>query len=380
MVSNGKLVEDNYDVLYKSASSQTGYPKDYTEVSLVVDSFNLLSIEMLEDLGFTVTKKANGAYNEISFADIVDKEYVVVCNDGWYVENGGLYKAISTAEELETAANGEHAFTIKIVSVLRTKNQNATSWLGSGLAYLPELTDVMLTRALNSAVGKAQIEAGATKSVLTGFPFVDTALSSKEDMYVSTLKSIGAYAKPTSISIYPTDIDSKQLISDYLDDWNTAHPNDKVKYNDFAEMALGMLSTLIDVITYVLIAFSAVSLIVSTVMISVITYTSVIERIKEIGVLRSIGARKRDISSIFNAETTMIGSFAGAIGVAFAVIVGVIVNVILKRAFDVTNIVVFTAPIVLGMLALSIGLTLIAGLIPSRIAANKDPVTCLRTE
>ena len=380
MVNNGKLVEENYDVLYKSDSSETGYPKDYTEVSLVVDSYNRLQLEMLEDLGFAVTKNNDGSYKEISYSDIVDKEYYVICNDGWYVENNGVFRAKSSAEDLEEAANGQHVVTLKIVSILRSKNDDATRWLSSGLVYLPSLSDFMIENAVNSEVGKAQIKAGATKSVLTGLPFMDMASYTKEEMYVATLKSIGAYANPVQISISPTDINTKKQITNHLDAWNEQHPDSKVVYNDFAAIALSALSTLIDVITYVLVAFSAVSLVVSTVMISVITYTSVIERIKEIGVLRSIGARKKDISSIFNAETAMIGTFAGIIGILFAVLVGIIVNAILYAEFEVVGIVQFTPVIILVMLALSIGLTLIAGLIPSRIAANKDPVTCLRTE
>ena len=376
MVPNGQLVEDNYDVLYKSSSSETGFPKDYTEVSIVVDNYNRLQVNTLQSLGYEVTKNSDGSYAEVPYADIVDKEYTVIRNDGWYFESNGRYIA---DPDLPNVVQTDYAFKLKVVSVLRAKGKEATAWLSSGLAYLSSLTDFMLEDACNSAVGKAQKES-TTKSVTTGATFKDTAISSAKDQYVSALKSVGAYASPTSINIYPTDINAKRLINDYLDKWNTDHPDNKVIYTDFAELALSMLSTLIDVITYVLVAFSAVSLIVSTVMISVITYTSVIERIKEIGVLRSIGARKRDISGIFNAETVMIGTFAGVIGIVFAVIVGVIVNAILYAQFEVANIVTFTPLIILVMLALSIGLTLLAGLIPSRIAANKDPVTCLRTE
>ena len=381
IISNNQLVEDNYDVLYKSNSSETGYPQNMYEVSIVVDRYNRLESNVLQELGYTVTKDADGNFNEIPYADIVDKEYKVICNDGWYVEypSLGLYGTINS-DNYEDAANGEHAITLKVVSVLRAKGEKATNWLSSGLAYLPELTDFMVDNAVNSEVGQAQIAAGTTKSVLTGQPFPSTDPDVLEQLYVRALKQIGAYTKPKDISITPVDINTKKLINEYLDAWNTEHPDNKVLYMDFAELALSMLSTLIDVITYVLVAFSAVSLIVSTVMISVITYTSVIERIKEIGVLRSIGARKRDISGIFNAETAMIGSFAGAIGIIFAVIVGLIVNAILFANFEVVGIVTFTPVIIIVMLALSIGLTLLAGLIPSRIAANKDPVTCLRTE
>ena len=141
-----------------------------------------------------------------------------------------------------------------------------------------------------------------------------------------------------------------------------------------------MMSNMINVTTWVLVAFSAVSLLVSAVMIAVTTYTSVIERTKEIGVLRSLGASKHDISGIFNAETSLIGALAGVIGLVFAVIVGVVLNIVLANLFEVTNIVLFTPQVIIGMLALSIVLTLVAGLIPAGIAANKDPVTCLRSE
>ena len=379
MVSNNQLVEDNYEVLYKSDSSETGFPKNMYEVSIVVDRYNRLQATVLENLGYPIVKDSDGKFEEVSYADVVDKEYIVIRNDGWYVKNSsGLYPDLSPANYAK-AANGEYAITLKVVSVLRAKGKNATNWLNSGLAYLPELTDYMLNDAVSSSVGVAQKDS-TTKNVRNGSEFKDTANSTVRDQYVSALKAVGAYANPTAINIYPLNIEAKQQINQYLDAWNDDHPDSKVIYLDFAELALSMLSTLIDVITYVLVAFSAVSLIVSTVMISVITYTSVIERIKEIGVLRSIGARKRDISGIFNAETSMIGTFAGAIGVVFAIIVGIIVNIILLNAFEVSNIVQFTPGIILLMMALSIGLTLLAGLIPARIAANKDPVTCLRTE
>lgn len=381
IVSNSQLVEDNYEVLYKSASSATGFPSDKLEVSIVVDRYNRLQATTLEALGYTLTADGNGNYQEVAYADVVDKEYVVIRNDGWYVQNASteLFGEINSSR-YEEAANGEYAITLKVVSVLRAKDKNATNWLSSGLAYLPELTDYMIADATQSKVGAAQISS-TTKNVRNGTTFADSPmLGTAAEQHVSAMKAVGAYANPTAIRIYPNNIDAKRQINRYLDAWNELHPDNKIVYMDFAELALSALSTLIDVITYVLVAFSAVSLVVSTVMISVITYTSVIERIKEIGVLRSIGARKRDISGIFNAETAMIGTFAGVIGIVFAVIVGIIVNVILYNAFEVVGVVQFTPLIILVMLALSIGLTLLAGLIPSRIAANKDPVTCLRTE
>lgn len=381
MVSNSQLVEENYEVLYKSDLSETGLPSSMYEVSIVVDRYNRLQAATLEALGYTLAKDGDDNYIEVSYRDIVDKEYTVILNNGFYTYNEATdrYSYLNSSGYAE-AAQSDNAIILKVVSVLRAKDKNATNWLSSGLVYLPELTDFVLNDAINSDVGIAQANNTDRSVLANGREFSDSVVSSAYEQYISALKAIGAYANPISISIYPLNLEAKQQINRYLDLWNETHPDNKVVYLDFAELALSMLSTLIDVITYVLIAFSAVSLVVSTVMISVITYTSVIERIKEIGVLRSIGARKRDISSIFNAETTMIGTFAGVIGIVFAVIVGVVVNIVLYNAFEVSGIVQFTAGIVLLMLALSVGLTLLAGLIPSRIAANKDPVTCLRTE
>ena len=218
-------------------------------------------------------------------------------------------------------------------------------------------------------------------NILTGKEFAGAVGSSAT--YESVLKTLGGSNLPDEIDIFPQNASAKDKITAYLDEWNAAHESDpdaKVTYTDLQGVALSMMSTMIDVTTWVLVAFSAVSLIVSTVMIAVTTYTSVIERTKEIGVLRSLGARKKDISTIFNTETSIIGALAGVIGIVFAVIVGIIVNIVLHNLFNVTNIVLFTLPVVLGMFVLSIALTLVAGLIPASLAAKKDPVTCLRSE
>lgn len=375
MVSNSELVSDNYDVLYKLEGT-SGYPTEMTEVALVIDKYNRMTVEALNGLGIPYDALT---LEEVPFDKIVGMQYSIIMNDGMYALNSkGLYSAIGSSKYAE-AATGEHAINVKIVGILRPKGDKANLWLKTGIGYLPTLSEHILNNAVNSEVGKAQ-KANTTSSVLTGKEFAPTALSSVESQYIDALKAVGAYEIPTNISISPTDINTKKQITDYLDKWNEQHTDDQIVYIDFAEMVLDMMSTLIEVITYVLVAFSAVSLIVSTVMISVITYTSVVERIKEIGILRSIGASKGDIAGIFNAETTMIGAFAGAIGIIFAAIVGAIVNVVLYNAFEVSNIVQFTPGVVLLMFTLSVGLTLLAGIIPASIAANKDPVVALRTE
>ncbi len=388
MIEQNELIEDNYNVLYHTEDS-TGYPSDIREVSLVVDKFNRINPGVLTGIGIPCGRDADGNYLKVAFSDIVGKEYEIILNDGWYVQNAdGTFGSLSgnLTEEKFNAIPKESRLKIKIVSVLRAKNNSSTLWLNSGLAYLPELSEFMVQNATESKVGMAQL-ASPEKNVLTGknFSRPEYGTEQEKDAYVhsqqiSALKALGAYKTPTNVRIYPKDIDSKQLIASYIEDWNKSHPDSEVSYLDLTGLALTVMATFIDVVSYVLVAFSAISLIVSTVMISVITYTSVIERVRVIGVLRSIGARKRDITKLFNSETLLLGTFAGVLGVGLALLAGVVGNVIISRFLGVSAIVQFTWGIVLGMLALSIALTLLAGLVPAIIAAKKDPVQCLRSE
>ncbi len=390
MVEEDELIEDNYDVLYKADTSETGYPKDKTEVSLVVNKFNRISPSTLKALNIPYTNE-DGSYKAVPFEDIIQQgQYTLVRNNGWYnkvSDSPARFSEIKSSQYGEI--DSENKIDIKIISILRPKNDDSTQWLTSGVAYLPELANFLIEDASNSEVGKAQLNA-KTYNVLTGAEFKvkvpspdkpENEQKQIESQYVDALKAIGAFKTPTSIKIYPKSIDSKQLITEYIENWNNTHDeNEQVLYLDLTGLALSLMATFIDVVSWVLIAFSAVALIVSTVMIAVITYTSVVERTKEIGVLRSIGARKRDVQQLFNAETAVIGTFAGILGVVFALIVGLLVNVVLGYAFGVTNIAEFTPAIIVGMFALSVFLTVFAGLIPARIAAKRDPVKCLRTE
>lgn len=372
-ISNQTLITDSYDVLYKTTA--TGLPNGYTEVALVVDKYNRLPTTTFDALGIAYDENLS----EISYSTLTEKVFKIIPNNAFYTYTDGVYKPASTAQELESIYNDDGAITLKIVGVLRAKNDDATSWLSSGIVYSSELTEYVMNDAKNSEVGLAQINS-PNRNVLTGMDFEATATSSVESQYVSAMKNIGVYSSPTSISIYPHDIDAKDSVTEYLDGWNEAHPDDKVVYTDFSEVVMSLLSTLIDVVTYILVGFSAVSLIVSTVMIGVTTYTSVIERTKEIGVLRALGARKKDISHIFNAETIMIGGTAGVIGVIFAALIGALANLLLGSLIGISTIVDLTWGVALIMIALSVLLTWIAGLVPAKIAAKKDPVIALRTE
>lgn len=223
-------------------------------------------------------------------------------------------------------------------------------------------------------------------------PGSDTDLSAGLSTYTITLRELGGVDTPNTINIYPTDFKLKANVRAYLDSWNgdgditvgekvlTADDRSEIKYTDTLELIIGMISTMINIVTAALIAFTALSLVVSTVMIAIITYVSVIERVKEIGVIRSLGGRKRDVSALFNAETFIIGTVSGLIGIAVTYIISAILNLILGSLFGIYTIAALPIWMALIMIAISIALTLISGLVPASLAAKKDPVDALRTE
>jgi len=209
-----------------------------------------------------------------------------------------------------------------------------------------------------------------------------------------TLRNVAGNDTPNSIKIYPLDFDQKYMVTDYLDLWNDtdATINDsngnvienrtEVVYTDTVGLIIGMVNTLIDIITYALVSFTALSLVVSCVMIAIITYVSVMERIKEIGVIRSLGGRKKDVSHLFNAETFIIGGASGVVGIVVTYLLSLFLNLLVNGLSDgmVKTIARLTPLTAIIMICVSILLTCISGLIPARSAAKKDPVVALRTE
>ena len=197
----------------------------------------------------------------------------------------------------------------------------------------------------------------------------------------NALREVGGMDRPNRIAVYTDNFESKEEILSYLDDWNDTHEKEQqVKYTDTVGLMMTMMQTMLDAITYVLVAFTSISLVVSSVMIGIITYVSVVERVKEIGVLRSLGARKRDIKNLFNAETFIIGLASGLIGVVVTYILSIFINIIFTSLTGIANLASLPITSALIMIAISIGLTLISGLIPASAAAKKDPVIALRTE
>jgi putative ABC transport system permease protein len=194
------------------------------------------------------------------------------------------------------------------------------------------------------------------------------------------MRQLGGKEVANRIYVYPIDFDSKNLVTDYLDAWNTEHEDAQVTYTDSLELVISMINDMIDIITYGLIAFTSISLVVSSVMIGVITYVSVVERTKEIGVLRSLGARKLDVSNLFNAETFLIGLLAGVAGVVITYLISIPANLILGALTGIYSLVSLPVWQAFIMICVSFVLTMISGLIPARAAAKKDPVIALRTE
>ena len=204
--------------------------------------------------------------------------------------------------------------------------------------------------------------------------------------YELTLKSMGGSTLPVGVQIYPSTFDDKDRIKAYIDEYNyledgTIKPlNDVIIYTDLAENITSTITELINTIAIVLTAFASISLFVSSIMIGIITYVSVIERTKEIGIMRSLGARKKDIARIFNAETILIGFVSGVLGITITLLLNIPINIIILNLIEVADFTELSPLYSIGLILLSTFLTLLAGLIPSNIAARKDPVIALRTE
>lgn len=395
ILDNKEYIESQYTVL-GSLDGKT-IPTEYNEVVLVVDKYNRISTDILDALGINYTENLD----KIMFDDILGKEIRLILNDNYYTPitnaiTGKLhYKAISSEEEFKIAY--EKGIPLKIVSILRQNEDASNNWIGTGIGYTTKLTDYVLEANKESEVVKYQLlEENKEYDVLTGRPFGPTIMGMGSTIE-SNLKKLGANATPDGIIFYPNDFDAKDKIVKVLDNWNNTeiykiYGNEKddegnfiadqykVEYIDVSELLASMLGDLINIITYALIAFSAISLVVSSIMIAIITYASVIERIKEIGTLRSLGARKRDISAVFIAEAGIIGVVSSIIALLATILINIIINIVIVHLVDVHNIAQLSWSISFWMVVLCVGINLIASLIPSGMAARKDPVVALRTE
>lgn len=350
------LVTDNYDLLAGKL------PEASNELMLIVDSYNKISADLYNLLGLT---------DSSTFNDVLNKEIKLINNNEYYTEFNNIYIGNTDYTSMYDNSNN---ITLKIVGIIRGKKDNQFSEMaGTGLSYKDSLLEEYINKNKESAIVKKQEE--ADYNVLSGQKFDE---SITKEMILSTL---GGNDIPFSIQLYPKDFASKDKIIEYLDKYNEGKSNDdKIIYTDYASTVTDLSSGIMNGITLVLIGFSSVSLIVSSIMISIITYISVLERTKEIGILRSLGARKRDISRVFNAETCIIGFVSGIIGVSIAYLLTFPINIVIKNATKLSNVALLSITHVVVMITISVVITMIGGLIPAKIASKKDPVIALRTE
>lgn len=365
---------DNYEFIKRQYDVYGSLPQEPGDLVLIIDKYNQIDRKILEALGYEITDENK----EVSFDDLYNLQMRLVFNDDYYqyIEETNSFTKKQPSEQL---FNIKKNLEVKIVGILRVKENVDFTLFGEGLYYSPKLAEEFLKDAKNSHIVSVQKEVGYTRNVLEG----DSLVVKDEKTFNLLMQRLGGDDLPHWISIYPKDIESKEAIKEYLNKYNENKSNEeKIIIEDLSEAVTRALRTLINTISYVLIVFAAISLVVSSIMIGIITYVSVIERTKEIGVLRSIGARKKDISRVFNAETIIIGFTAGVIGITIAYILTVPINIIINSLAgdSVRNISQLNPIHALILVLISMILTLISGLIPARIAANKDPVVALRTE
>jgi len=360
--NNVGMVESNYDVIYGNMAEESN------EIVLLVDYKNRIQSTLLEDLGFDSTKE------EISFEELIGKEIKLISNNDYYIDLGNFF---TFNLDYESMYNSEESMTLKITGIVRSKDTNKLMSAESGVMYTNDLIEHIIEINNESDVVKKQKE--VNYNVLTGEVFTDDVSGSETKDNV--LSYLGADTYPMIINIYPKDFDTKDKIIEYLDEYNEdLDDTNKVIYTDLASTISSLSSDIMDAITVVLIAFSAISLVVSSIMIGIITYISVLERTKEIGILRALGARKKDITRVFNAETFIIGLCSGLIGIIIAYILLFPTNIILESITNLENVARLNPLHAVILIIISLVLTLIGGFIPAKMASKKDPVIALRTE
>ncbi len=348
------LIDKNYDVLAGKVTDEAG-------LVLFVDSYNRISSSLLESLGLD---------DSASFEDILNKEIKVIFNDDYYKKINGNF---IVENDLEKLYDSEESVSIKIMAIVRGKEDKELITGSSGLYYTSALAGEVISKNKDSLIVKEQQK--LDYNVLTHQKFDENTTKD------SVLGYLGADVLPMAIYIYPKDFDTKDKITDYLDEYNDGkNEEDVIQYTDMAEMISSLSGNIMDAITIVLIAFSSISLVVSSIMIGIITYISVLERTKEIGVLRALGARKKDITRVFNAETFIIGVFSGLLGVAIAYLLTIPTNKIIEDLSGLAGVAKLNPIHSIILIIISLTLTVIGGFIPSKMASRKNPVEALRTE
>ena len=440
LLGNQQVLDEQYDVLAGHWPENYNEVVLVVDKNNEVDDYTLYSLGLKDPeevrtlfkkmmVGESYETKKDISY---TFDEILDTEFKLVMPTDMYKYNDvtGTWDDYSKDDKYMTNVvnNGTD---IKVCGIIRPNDDAVSTSLSSGIGYTAKLTEYIIEEVKNSEIAKAQL-ADTSVDVFTGVPFdndrnteitmddvnaymatlspeesaqMQTMTSGMSDDQILQLFSASLKARttdatldsnksklgitdldtPSQIDIYATDFDSKEKVQNIIKDYNKLQQDDGkeenvINYTDYVGIMMSSVSTIINAISYVLIAFVAISLIVSSIMIGIITYISVLERTKEIGVLRSIGASKKDVSRIFNAETLIEGFVSGALGIVVTLLLCIPANALIKHLTDISN--VAQLPVAGGviLIIISMFLTFIAGLIPAKLAAKKDPVVALRSE
>lgn len=425
-LDNNNLVHSQYDVVAGK------WPEAYNEVVLLVDKNNQISDYTLYSLGLKDQDELENKIDKImagkeieedaqtsyTYDELLNLEFKILPQNEYYEKEGSIWVDKSEDDEYVNKKL-ENAENIKVVGIIKINEEAVAAHTSGIIMYTKELEEHIIKKVSESQIVKEQLE-NEKINVFTGLEFDEennsktfdmNSLSDEQKMYLmslsqeelanvitaytenanatfdSTLDKIG-YVKidePSTIKLYPKDFDAKDKVTDFISQYNKkmeeeGNEADTINYTDTVGLIMSSVTSIVNVISYVLIAFVSISLIVSSIMIGIITYISVLERTKEIGILRSIGASKKDISRVFNAETLIIGFFAGAIGIGITYLITIPANAILKVVTNISNLVQVPIIPALVLVGISMLLTVISGLIPSKMASKKDPVIALRTE
>ena len=425
-LDNEELVHSQYNLLAGN------WPQNYNEVVLLVDKNNQVSDYTLYSLGLKDQDELEAKYNKIlsgeevesdeqtsyTYDDILNLEFKVLPQTDYYEKEGNVWIDKSEDEEY-IEQKLENAETLKIVGIIQINEEAIANTTSGVILYTKELEEHIIDKVSNSEIVKEQL-ANDKINVFTGLEFNEestskefdiNSLSDEQRAYLMSLSQeelaqvVAAYSEnanatyettldkmgyvnieePSTINIYPRDFEAKENIENFISEYNTMVENegndsDTINYTDTVGLIMSSVTSIINIISYVLIAFVSISLVVSSIMIGIITYISVLERTKEIGILRSIGASKKDISRVFNAETLIIGFCAGVLGIVCTYLLTFPANAILKAVVNVSGLVQVPWIPALVLVCISMILTVISGLIPSKMASKKDPVIALRTE
>ena len=420
------LKESEFELLEGS------WPQNYNEVVIGVDSDNNITDYALYSLGLLNQDEVVDSYNKIlqgdsneiettknkksySYEELMNSKFKLVFNCDLFEKVNGIW--IDQSDNEDYIKNVvKNAQEVKVVGIIRQKDNTMSSGMLGGIYYSSKMSDYVIEQCENSQIVKEQKE-NKDINIFTGNRFksnekldfssltpqqqMQFASMSQEEMmaymqtyndnmnasYESNLKKMGVVNldSPSQISLYAKDFDSKEALADCIEDYNDlqeekGNSNNVISYSDMVGMMISSVSSVVNMISYVLIGFVSISLVVSSIMIGIITYISVLERTKEIGILRSIGASKKDVSRVFNAETFIIGLTSGCMGIIITILLNIPISTIVASKTGVEHIAKLPWQGAIILILISLVLTLIAGLIPSKYASKKDPVEALRTE